>query len=86
MVSAHDQTNRNVNDKKELRVVQYERTPYSMNRLFSESFRKFGGAILEVCETISGGIWQLLRGKIKGKYPEKKIRKFLFSYYIILFK
>ena len=46
-------------------------TPYSMNRLFSESFRKFGGAFLEVCETISRGIWQVLRGKMKEHYPEK---------------
>ena len=60
-----------------------------MNRLFSEFFRKFGGAFLEVCETISGGVWQVLRGKIKEKYPEKnkkKTGKILFSYYIILFK
>ena len=42
-----------------------------MNRLFSEVFRKFGGAFLEVCETTSGGIWQVLRGKIKENYPEK---------------
>ena len=47
-------------------------TPYSMNRLFSEFFRKFGGAFLEVCETISGGIWQVLRGKIKDNYLDKK--------------
>ena len=45
-----------------------------MNRLFSESFRKFGGACLEVCETISGGIWQVLRGNIKENYIEN-IRK-----------
>ena len=45
-------------------------TPYSTNRLFSESFRKFGGVFLEVCETISGGIWQVFRGKIKENYPE----------------
>ena len=30
----------------------YLDTPYSMNSLFSESFRKFGGIFLEVCETI----------------------------------
>ena len=51
-----------------------------MNSLFSEFFRKFGGVFLEVCETISGGIWQVLRGKIKENYPEKnkeKIRKIL---------
>ena len=46
-------------------------TPYSMNRLFSEFFRKFGGAFLEVYETISGGIWQVFRGKIKENYLEK---------------
>ena len=53
-------------------------TPYSMNRLFSESFREFGGLFLEVCETISMGIWQVSRGKIKENYPEqirKKIKK-----------
>ena len=27
-------------------------TPYSMNSLFSEFFRKFGGVFLKVCETI----------------------------------
>ena len=48
---------------------------YSINRLFSEFFRKFGGAFLEVCETISEGIWQVLRGKIKENYPENKIIK-----------
>ena len=26
--------------------------------------------ILEVCETISGGIWEVFGGKIKGNYPE----------------
>ena len=50
-------------------------TPYSMNRLFSELFRKIGGAFLEVCETISGGIWQVLRGKIKENYSEKNKKK-----------
>ena len=50
-------------------------TPYSMNRLFSKFLRKFGGAFLEVCETVSGGIWQVLRGKIKEKYPGKKQKK-----------
>ena len=59
-----------------------------MNRLFSELFRKFGGAFLEVCETISGSIWQVLRGKMKETYIEqnkKNIRTILFSYYMILF-
>ena len=46
-----------------------------MNRLFSEFFRKFGGVFLEVCETISGGIWEVFGGKMKENYPEKKIGK-----------
>ena len=46
-------------------------TPYSMNRLFSEFFRKSGGAFLEVCETISGGSGEAFRGKKKENYPEK---------------
>ena len=57
-------------------------TPYSMNSLFSEFFRKFGGVFLEVCETISGGIWEVFGGKIKENYPEKfrkKIRKIVFT-------
>ena len=49
-------------------------TPYSMNRLFSELFRKFGGGFWEVCETISGGSGENFRGKIKENYSEK-IRK-----------
>ena len=50
-------------------------TPYSMNRLFSEFSKKFGGAFLEVCETISGGIWQVLRGSIKETYPDTNKKK-----------
>ena len=53
-------------------------TPYSINRLSSELFRKIQGAFVDVCETISGGIWQVLRGKIKETYPEQnkeEIRK-----------
>ena len=46
-----------------------------MNRLFGELFKKFGGVFLEVCETISGGIWQVLRGKIKENYPEQNKKK-----------
>ena len=59
-----------------------------MTRLFSEFFMKFGGAFLEVCETMSGGVWQVLRGKIKETYTENigTIRKIIFSYYIILFR
>ena len=52
-------------------------TPYSMNSLFSESFRKFGGAFLEVCETISEGIWQDVRGNIKENDIEKIGKSFL---------
>ena len=53
-------------------------TPYSMNSLFGKFFRKFGGVFLEVCETISGGLWEVLGGKINQNNPEKyrnKIRK-----------
>ena len=50
-------------------------TPYSMNRLFSEFFRKFGGAFLEVCETISRGILHVFRGKMKENYIEKNKEK-----------
>ena len=42
-----------------------------MNRLFGEFFRKFGGAFLEVCETISGGSGEVFRRKIKENYTEK---------------
>ena len=52
-------------------IFPYMFTPYSMSRLFSEFFRKFGGAFLEVCETISGGSGEVLRGKIKQNHPEK---------------
>ena len=45
-------------------------TPYSMNSLFGEFFRKFGGVFLEVCETISGGIWAVVGGEKKDNYPE----------------
>ena len=60
--------------KKKLGVLHILCTPYSMNSLFSEFFRKFGGAFLEVCETSSGGMWEVFGGKIKENYPEK-IRK-----------
>ena len=53
-------------------IYIYIYTPYSINSLFSEFFRNIGGALLEVCETISGGILQVLRGKIKDDYPEQK--------------
>ena len=43
-------------------------TPYSMNSLFSELFRKFEGVFLEVCETISGDIWEVFGGKIKENH------------------
>ena len=55
-------------------------TPYSMNSLFSELFRKFGGVFLEVCETISGGIWEVLGGQIEENYPEKNRKKSENSY------
>ena len=63
-------------------------TPYSMNSLFSELFREFGGAFLEVCETISKGLGEVCRGTIEDNYPEKNNRnmKIPIRYYKILFK
>ena len=60
-----------------------------MNSLFSEFFMKFGGVFLEVCETISGGLWEVFGGKIDENYPEKSRGKNLenpIRYYLILFK
>ena len=37
-------------------------TPYSMNSLFSEFFKKFSGVILGVCDTI----WRLFGGHLGG--------------------
>ena len=59
-----------------------------MNSLFSELFRNFGGVFLEVCETISGGIWEAFGGNVKDNYPEQ-IRKILLDtieYYLKSFK
>ena len=56
-----------------------------MNSLFSEFFWKFGGVFLEVCETISRGIWEVFGGKVKENHPEQ-IRKNPIRYYIILLK
>ena len=58
-----------------------------MNSLFSEFFTKFGGVFLEVCETISGGIWDVSGGKIEENYAgqiRKKSRKLLdtIKYYL----
>ena len=42
---------------------------------------------MEVCETISGGIWQVLRGKIKENYSEKdkkNIRKKCLSWLLLV--
>ena len=59
-----------------------------MNRLFSEFFRKFGGVLLEVCETISRGSGEVFRGKMKENYPENrgKTKNNPIRYYKILFK
>ena len=51
-------------------------TPYSMNSLFSELFRKFGGVFLEGFETISGWIWEVSTGKIKENYAETNQKKY----------
>ena len=47
-------------------------TPGSMNSLFGDFFRKFGGVFLEVFGTISGGIWEEF-----GRFPEETRRNFL---------
>ena len=52
-------------------------TPYSMNSLFSEFFRDFGGVLLEVCETISGAMWEVCGGIIEENYPENKNEKLI---------
>ena len=39
-------------------------TPGSMNRLFSDFFKKFEGVILEVFGTIWGCSGEILRGKL----------------------
>ena len=51
-----------------------------MNSVFSEVFRKFGGVFLEVCETLSGGIWGVLGGNMKENYPERETEKSEKSY------
>ena len=59
-----------------------------MNRLFSEFVRKFGGAFLEVCETMSGGSGEVFRGKMNENCTEKirKNKQIPIRYYQILFK
>ena len=54
-----------------------------MNSLFGEFFKKIPRVFLEVCETISGGIWEVFGRKIKENYPEKiaKNHKNLIRYY-----
>ena len=49
---------------KEFMMFDLTITPYSMNNLFSELFRKFGGVFLEVRETICGDIWQVFGGNV----------------------
>ena len=62
-----------------LRFLLYSTTPYSMNSLFSELFTKFGRVFLEVCETISRGIWEVFGGIIEDNYPEQKNEKLIFG-------
>ena len=64
-------------------------TPYSMNSLFSEFFRKFSGGILGVCETI----WRLFGGHLggvlwgfRGKDYSTSKRKNWKKLYFLLFK
>ena len=52
-----------------------------MSGLFSEFFNKFGGALLEVRETISGGFGDVFGGKIEESYPEQ-ISQEILSYTI----
>ena len=49
-------------------------TPYSMNSLFGEFFRKFSGVVLEVCETIRGSFWGCFE-RILKETPFTKTRK-----------
>ena len=67
-----------------------DNTPYSMNSLFSEFFRKIEGVFLEVCETISGDIWEVFGGQMRENYPKQKLGKkhpkTYLRYYVILFK
>ena len=61
-------------------------TPYSINSLFGEFFRKFGGVFLGVFETIYGGylegfwrrlggIWEVFGGKAYHYLTYKKTTK-----------
>jgi hypothetical protein len=62
-------------------------TPYSINSLFCELLRKFGGVFLELCETISGCIGKVVGGQIEENYSKhigKIIKKYI-RYYKILF-
>ena len=43
-------------------TIVLSNTPYSMNRLFSEFFMKFGLEFLEACETISGSLGEVFGG------------------------
>ena len=43
-------------------------TPGSMNSLFGDFFRKFGGVFLEVFGIISGGIWEEF-GRFSVEFP-----------------
>ena len=62
-------------------------TPYSMNSLFSEFFRKFSGGILGVCETILGLFWGhfgCVLGGFRGKNCSKNknnCKSLIFYYY-----
>ena len=60
----------NLQNSRQNNYHSYPSTHYSINSLFSEFFRKFGGVFLEVCETISGCIWEVFGGKIKENYTE----------------
>ena len=57
-----------------LDLMSYTTTPYSMNSLFGELFKKFGGVLLEVCETISGGYFggfgEGFRKKFEGSFRD----------------
>ena len=50
-------------------------TPGSMNRLFSDFFRKFEGVILEVFGTIWEGFWEENRGQILGENPSEVVNE-----------
>ena len=63
---------------------RYLGTPYSMNSLFSEFFKKFEGVFLEVRESISGGILGGSWRENKGQLSRTNMKTSATSYSILL--